>query len=145
MRLTRAGEYGVRCILYLSTQGRGVLIPRREIVEAMEIPDQFLVKIAQELAKAGFIEIVQGAKGGFRLLRPLEEIDLLGVVEAVIGEIFLNDCVLNPDSCKRVNTCAVHRVWEKARDQLRDTLREATFSRLVAETTCMDLPVDKPS
>ena len=145
MRLTRAGEYGVRCILYLAAQGRGVLIPRKEIVEAMEIPDQFLVKIAQELAKAGFIEIVQGAKGGFRLLRPLEEIDLLGVVEAVIGEIFLNDCILNPDSCKRVNTCAVHRVWEKARNQLRDTLREATFSRLVAETTCMDPPVEETS
>lgn len=145
MRLTRAGEYGVRCILYLAIRGKGVLTPRKEIAGEMEIPDQFLGKIAQELAKAGIIEIVQGAKGGFRLLRPVEEITLLEVVEAVIGEIFLNDCIFNPDSCKRVDGCAVHRVWEKARSQLRDTLREATFSRLLAETTCMDPSIDKPS
>jgi len=138
MRLTRAGEYAVRCVLYLTIQGRGVLTPRKEIAQAMEIPDQFLGKIARDLAKAGIIEIVQGARGGFRLLRPMEEITLLDVVEAVIGEIFLNDCILNPDSCKRVPTCAVHVVWEKARNQLRDTLRGATFSQLLADTTCLD-------
>jgi DNA-binding IscR family transcriptional regulator len=54
---------------------------------------------------------------------------LLDVVEAVIGEIFLNDCLMRPDSCSRSHTCAVNRVWEKARNQLRDTLRENTFDK----------------
>jgi Rrf2 family protein len=143
MRLTRAGEYAVRCVLYLTGRGKGVLIPRKEIAREMEIPDQFLGKIAQQLAKAGVIEIVQGARGGFRLLRPPEEITLLEVVEAVIGEIFLNDCIINPDSCRRVPTCAVHVVWEKARSQLRDTLRGATFAQLLADTTCLDPPIDE--
>jgi Rrf2 family protein len=110
----------------------------------MEIPNEFLGKIAQQLAKAGIIESVQGAKGGLRLLRDLEEITLLEVVEAVIGEIFLNDCILNPDSCEKSNTCAVHMVWEKARNQLRNTLKAATFSRLLAENTCLDPFVVKP-
>jgi DNA-binding IscR family transcriptional regulator len=36
----------------------------------MDIPAQFLGKIAQQLARAGIIEIVQGSKGGYRLLVP---------------------------------------------------------------------------
>jgi Rrf2 family protein len=137
MRLTRAGEYAVRCVLYLASQGVGVLCARKEIARKMDIPDQFLGKIAQQLARAGAIEIVQGARGGFRLVVPPEELTLLEVVEAVIGEIFLNDCIMRPESCNRSHACAVHCIWAKAKDQLRQTLQEATFARILRETSCM--------
>ena len=137
MRLTRAGEYAVRCVLYLASQGVGVLCARKEIARKMDIPDQFLGKIAQQLARAGAIEIVQGARGGVRLVVPPEELTLLEVVEAVIGEIFLNDCVMRPESCNRSHACAVHCIWAKAKDQLRQTLQEATFDRILRETSCM--------
>lgn len=132
MRLTRAGEYAVRCMLYLSSQQRGV-VSRKQVSQAMEIPNQFLGKIAQQLARAGFIEIVQGARGGYRLVADPRTLTLLDVVEAVVGPIFLNDCVIRPESCNRSNACAVHRVWQKARDQLRNTLREATFTDLLQD------------
>lgn len=137
MRLTRAGEYAVRCVLYLASQGAGVLCARKEIARKMDIPDQFLGKIAQQLARAGVIEIVQGARGGFRLVVAPEELTLLEVVEAVIGEIFLNDCVMRPESCNRSHACAVHCIWAKAKDQLRQTLQEASFARILEETSCM--------
>jgi len=136
MRLTRAGEYGVRCILFLSSKGVGVLCTRRQVAAAMDIPGQFLGKIAQQLARAGYIEIVQGAKGGLKLAVAPEKLTLLDVVETVIGEIFLNDCLLRPEACSRSNSCAAHRVWYKARNQLRETLREATFANLLDEQGC---------
>ena len=137
MRLTRAGEYGVRCILYLSSKGVGVLCNRRQIAAAMGIPGPFLGKIAQQLARAGYIEIIQGAKGGLKMVVSPEKITLLDVVETVIGEIFLNDCISRPESYNQSNSCKVHRVWHKARTQLRATLREATFADLVKENSCL--------
>ena len=140
MRLTKAGEYAMRCALFLSFKGTGVVCSKKEIARTMDIPDQFLGKIAQQLARAGIIEIVQGAKGGFRLLVPADKLTMLDVVEAVIGEIFLNDCVVRPDSCNRITSCSIHRVWEKARDQLRDTLRQADFESILTDKSCtMDL------
>jgi Rrf2 family iron-sulfur cluster assembly transcriptional regulator len=138
MRLTRAGEYAVRCVLYLCGQDRGLIVPRREVAQSMEIPEQFLGKIAQQLARAGIVEIVQGAKGGLRLVVAPEQVTLLDVVEAVIGEIFLNDCLLRPSSCSRFNSCAVHQVWLKARTQLRQTLASATFAELLKDEICFD-------
>jgi Rrf2 family protein len=137
MRLTRAGEYAVRCVLYLASKGVNILCYRKQIAAEMEIPDQFLGKIAQQLARAGFIEIVQGAKGGLRLAVAPESLTLLDVVEAVIGEIFLNDCVVRPESCHRSQACTVHQVWDNARSQLRGTLREATFASLLTEDSCV--------
>ena len=136
MRLTRAGEYAVRCVLYLASQEKGIVVSRKEIAHAMDIPNQFLGKIAQQLSISGILEIIQGSKGGFRLSISPEQLNLLHVIEAVVGEIFLNDCIFRTDSCKRSSTCAVHSVWQEARNQLRETLRKATFAELVKYDGC---------
>ncbi len=136
MRLTRAGEYAVRCVVYLSMTGRDVLVSRKEIAAKADIPAQFLAKIAQELAKAGIIEIRQGVRGGFILIKNPEDITLLEVVETMIGEIYLNDCVCRPGSCDASTTCSVHQVWQHARKQLRDTLGSVTFATLISEGAC---------
>jgi Rrf2 family protein len=142
MRLTRAGEYAVRCVLYLASQGVGVVCNRKQIAAEMDIPDQFLGKIAQQLARSGFLELVQGARGGLKLVVSPDNLSLLDVVEAVIGEIFLNDCVMRPESCLRSQACSVHQIWEKARSQLRQTLQEATFATLLKEDSCIS-PLDQ--
>ena len=133
MRLTKAAEYGVRCVLVLSLKSEGQVINRREIASEMQIPEQFLSKVAQDLAKAGLIEIVQGSRGGYRMLKPAKHTTLLEVIEAINGNIFLNDCLMASDYCSRSQFCPVHKVWEKARKQLRQTLRETTFDQLAKE------------
>jgi Rrf2 family protein len=60
MRLTRSGDYGVRCLLYLALHARRGVVGRKEIAEAMDIPAQYLGKVAQTLARAGLITIRQG-------------------------------------------------------------------------------------
>lgn len=136
MRLTRAAEYAVRCMIYLSRQGQGVLVSRQEIARQADIPAHFLAKIAQDLAKAGLIEIRQGARGGFLLSKNPTAINLLDVVETMIGEIYLNDCVAQPAGCAASYQCTVHRVWRDARDQLRTTLRQVSFAHLIADGPC---------
>jgi len=137
MRLTRAGEYAVRCMVYLAHKGQGVFIPKQEICERADIPTHFLAKIAQELAKAQLITIRQGPKGGYSLLPQPEDVSLLQVVEVMIGEIFLNDCVDRPQSCTVSKSCSVHRVWDKARNQLRETLGAVSLAELSKKESCI--------
>lgn len=141
MRLTRAGEYAVRCVLYLSAKGRGQLLGRREIAEQCDIPDKFLAKIAQQLARVGLLEIRQGARGGYLLKREPAAITLLEVVEAIIGEISLNDCVTSAEVCRASANCAVNRVWTEARNQLRATLSGVSFAELLREDSCFLQPL----
>jgi DNA-binding IscR family transcriptional regulator len=57
----------------------------------------------------------------------------------MIGEIYLNDCVAKPSSCNALTACGVHQVWIRARNQLRETLRTATFDQLIREKTCLPI------
>ena len=136
MKLTRAAEYAIRCVLYLAKRPPGQLASRREVSEAMDIPMAFLGKIVQGLAKAGVLVVRQGARGGYELALPPDDISLLMVVEAIDGEILVNECLSRPQECGRSRFCAVHRVWDKARTQFRDTLRSASFSDLAASDDC---------
>jgi Rrf2 family protein len=107
-------------------------VPRREIAAARDIPGQFLGKIAQRLAHAGILRIHQGARGGYELIMPPTKLTLLAVVEAAEGTLVLNTCIMNPRSCQNSGACTAHRVWEKARRQLRHSLANVTFSKLAA-------------
>ena len=137
MRLTRAGEYAVRCMVYLSHKGKGILVSKQEIADKADIPTHFLAKIAQDLAKAHLIDIRQGPKGGYSLSKDPADISLLEVVEVMIGEIFLNDCVGRPGTCSASKHCSVHTVWEEARTQLRETLGGVTLEQLSKKESCI--------
>lgn len=137
MRLTRAGEYAIRCMLYLTLRGQGVLVAKQEIATRGAIPAHFLTKIAQDLARANLIQIKQGPKGGFILLKNPEKVTLLEVIEVMIGEISLNDCVGNPTACPASRTCSINRIWEKANSQLRETLAGVTLAVLGREKSCI--------
>ena len=133
MEITRATEYAVRCVLHLALEPRDRVVPKREIAAAREIPEQFLSKIAQRLARAGVIRIHQGARGGYELVVPAGRVTLLQVVEAGEGPLSLNKCVMHTRSCPRTCVCAAHRVWSEARRQLRDTLARTSFADLAAQ------------
>jgi Rrf2 family protein len=136
MRLTRAAEYAIRCVLYLAKHPFGQTVSRREVAQSMDIPMAFLGKIAQGLAKSGVLVVRQGAHGGYELALPPNEISLLMVVEAIDGEILVNECLSRPQDCGRSSFCAVHKVWEKARDQFRETLQAASFEELSRADIC---------
>ncbi|HFC97590.1 MAG TPA: Rrf2 family transcriptional regulator [Thermosulfurimonas dismutans] len=139
MKITQAEDYGIRCVLYLAKYPRQV-VPRWKIARAMDIPEPFLAKIAQDLARAGIIDIIRGRKGGYRLRIPPEELTLLQVVEAMTGELFLSPCVLDPRNCKRQPLCPVHLKWKELVEMVRNKLQQTTFAELVREEICL---VDK--
>jgi len=130
MRLTRAGDYAVRCVMHLAEQEKGRVVNRHTVAEAMEIPEPFLGKIARQLATGGILDVVQGARGGYRLASDPARLTLLEVVEAVMGPICLNQCVDQPESCPRHANCPAHLVWIRINGKLREMLQEVTFADL---------------
>ena len=130
MQITRAAEYAIRGVLYLCSQPPGSVCLLSEISERQDIPPSFLSKIFQSLSRAGIVSSTRGTGGGFTLIKDPNDITLLDVVEAIEGQISLNICLTNGQSCERQTTCAVHEVWHEAQDHLLNLLRNRTFAQL---------------
>ena len=133
MKINRATDYGIRLMMYLAARP-GTIVPRAEVAQKMAIPAEFLAKIAQLLAKAGFIEIRKGRAGGYILARDPSQITLLDLVETLEGEISLNLCVGRPEACSFSPTCKVHLVWQAARKGLRDFLASIRLTDLIEKS-----------
>ena len=135
-RLTNAGEYAVRFMVYLAGRDRQALVSAREIAESQNIPQRFLRSIVGQFAKQGLVSSFQGKGGGIRLADGAEEKTLLEVIEAVEGPIFLNVCMQGNEVCQFSSHCAVHLVWEEAQEALLTILGRKTIKQL-AETNLM--------
>ncbi len=87
MRLTSATRYAVEALLYLGGPGKGGMAASHDIARARGTPERFLLKVLKPLVTAGVLHSVRGPNGGYRLARPLRDLTLLEMVEAVDGPI----------------------------------------------------------
>lgn len=131
MRLTRGADYGTRGMLYLAKLPPSSVVLVSDIASAEGLPESYLAKIFQDLAKEGIVRSHRGAKGGFSLARPTNEITLRQIIEAIEGPIALNRCLAPWEGCERVDTCSVYPVLAKAQAELIATLDATTLSDLV--------------
>jgi Rrf2 family protein len=136
MRLTKAGDYAMRGLIYLARQEEGQVSLVSEIAAAMNVPESFLAKIFQSLAKAGLVRSHRGYGGGYSLNRPAGDISLLEVVECVEGPIILNECTDPHASIDGEGaldcTCAAQAVWQEAQSAVRDILEAKSMEELAA-------------
>jgi Rrf2 family protein len=58
-----------------------------------------IAKILQKLVKDGFLKSYRGPAGGFTLIKPADEINLLEIYESIEGKIVVSRCPLNKPTC----------------------------------------------
>lgn len=135
MQLTRAADYGVRVMVYLSTlpDEKRALLP--DLARATEAPESFLSKVLQSLAHAELISSRRGKLGGFSILPPGRQATMREVIEAIDGPICLNVCLNGSKACDRKSTCPAHPVWARAQRAMLDVLMSVTVSSLSAYNT----------
>lgn len=91
MRLTRYTDYALRMLMHLAAHD-GRLCSISEISEAFGVSRNHLMKVANDLGRAGYISPVRGRMGGLRLARAADQINLGDVVRHTEDGFALADC-----------------------------------------------------
>src|SRR6187402_4012068 len=87
MRITAKADYAVRATLELAAAPDGQPVKGEQLADAQDIPLQFLEHILLELKHARLIRARRGARGGYWLAKPPEEITIADVIRAVEGPL----------------------------------------------------------
>ena len=107
-------------------------IKGERLADAQEIPLQFLEHILLELKHAGIVRARRGAKGGYWLARPADDITIAEVVRAVEGPI-AHVQSSPPEAIEyRGNAKHLQEVWIAVRANLRAVLEQVTLADLVS-------------
>ena len=100
LNISEGSTIGLHAAVFLA-KTKGEPVTTKGAAEAMKVSAAHLSKILQRLTKAGLVQAVRGPKGGYLLGRPLSEIRLLDVFEAIEGPIKLKNCLMRHPRCGR--------------------------------------------
>lgn len=132
-------------MLALVPEGRG--LSSDALADFFEVPSAYLAKQMQLLRRAGIVESVRGKGGGYRLARPVDQITLLDIVQAIEGpvpafrctEIRQNGpCGLKRAECK--SPCEIASAFADAEKLYREALRSKTIGSINGEAAANGSP-----
>jgi len=134
IRVSTKGRYGLNAVFALSKQEEKKPLSIKQISEGTQVPLPYLEQILINLRKAGYVESVRGAKGGYVLARPPDKINVYDLLMILEGEIF-------PVHCKHGANCSSHAenshccageiVWQKINTAVKDAVGGYSIQDLI--------------
>jgi Rrf2 family cysteine metabolism transcriptional repressor len=123
--LSARGAYGLTALVELGSKHPGGVVQIREIADAHDIPQHYLEQILVILKKAGLVESIRGAQGGYVLARPPARIGVLEILECLEGPL-----EIVPTSRRKG---ALDFYWTDLDNRIRELLT-LTLEELIAKT-----------
>jgi len=98
VQLTSFTDYGLRALIYLAALPAGQMASITEVTEAYGVSRNHMVKIINQLSRAGYVAAVRGKNGGIRLGKPAAEIVIGQVVRDMEPLQIVNcgPCLISP-------------------------------------------------
>ncbi len=131
IRLSKRVDYGLIAVRRLGLLTDGTCRSSREIAEEYSIPPALMAKLLQRLARVGLIASLHGTKGGYQLARPVSQITVRDVIEAIEGPVVLIECLdERKGECPQLCTCPVERPLRVVQDRIAEVLGNTMMSEL---------------
>ena len=109
MRLTRESEYALLGLAFVASRRSGAVVRLAEIATARRLPQTFLAKTCQKLARHGLLVSHRGPGRGYELARQPDQISLREVLEAIEGPDLFSRCLFWNTHCSDTKPCLLHR------------------------------------
>ena len=130
MKISTKGRYGLRIMTDLAVYGSEGCVSLKDIAEREHLSEKYLEQIINLLSKEGLVKSVRGAKGGYHLTRPAEEISVEDILKATEGSLAPVACAEDNGKCENYCDCVTSFIWTQ--------IYEATIE-VVSKITLKDL------
>ena len=129
LRFTKKVEYALIALVYMSEKVEGELTTARELSEKFDISLELIGKLLQKLARHSIIASVQGVKGGYFLIKKVDDIKLSKIIEAIDRTLAVVGCVdsTNQTKCSRHDFCNICDTMSEIQSEFTDYFNKITL------------------
>ena len=136
LALTKKAGYGLIAISHLAQVDEHEYVSAREIAERFGVPASLMMNALKELSAAGYVEGCRGPRGGYRLARRPEEINLADLIAVVEGPVRLAECITHEAgehecTCQVMAQCPIADPIHRVHRRLSDFLKGVTLAEIV--------------
>jgi Rrf2 family protein len=126
----------VICALHLARRTAQGPVTGREIASQERLPADYVEQILLRLRRAGVIASTRGARGGYMLAKPADQISIRAVIHASELETFDLHCVSHPvetDRCNASHNCSIRPIWVLLQTRIDDVLESVNLADLLQD------------
>ena len=121
LKLSKLTDYAVVVLVRLA-EDSGIQTSG-SIAAATGVPEPTVAKVLKIMTTASLVLSQRGARGGYRLARPLAAISIAEVIVAIDGPIALTACVEHSATvCDASSLCPVKGRWDEVNTAIQDAL-----------------------
>lgn len=132
MKISTKGRYALRMMLDLAVNNNGTYISLKEISSRQEISDKYSEQIINQLSKAGLVNSVRGARGGYMLAKKPSEYTVGEILRVMEGTLAPVSCLEDKkNNCQREGMCVTLEVFQKIKDAIDGVVDNITLDDLV--------------
>lgn len=129
LRISKLTDYGTVVLTYLARE-RTRPCAVSEIAGAIQVAAPTVSKILKQLVREGLVVSQRGAKGGYALARPPEDISVVEVIDALEGRVGLTECGSEPGLCTVESQCSIRSNWQRINGAVRDALAGVSLAEM---------------
>lgn len=132
--ISNSSKYALMGVLYLAVNSsKGKKILAKDLSIKTGVPQAYLSKLMQQLARHNLISSTRGPRGGFYLTDENRDIALIDIVNVIDGEYHLNTCILSLHKCDATHPCPLHNLMGNTKNALLVKLEETNVQDLVGD------------
>lgn len=131
MKLSTRTRYGIRAVIELAEGDTRKPLQLKLIAQRQDISVKYLEQLMNVLRTGGIVRSIRGARGGYVLAKPANQIKLSEVFYCLEGPVTTAECVEDQDSCERAADCAARFLWCRVQDAIRNVLESMTVQDLI--------------
>ena len=132
LRLSKLTDYAVVVMVRL---GRGEAVQTSPcIAAATGVPEPTVAKVLKILSAAGLVASHRGARGGYRLVRPLDAVPIADVIAAIDGPLRMTACSEADGSCDQYARCNIRDPLWRIKDRIVEALSTCSIQEMATES-----------
>lgn len=125
LRLSKLADYATVILVRLGRYEE--LVTAAALAHETGVPEPTVAKLLKGLAGHQLVISHRGARGGYRLARPLEDVSIATVIAAVDGPISITACC-DGRECEHSALCGLSGQWDMVNDAILQTLNRITLA-----------------
>ena len=130
MKFSKATNYALHTMLFLVAETSNRPVGVQYLAEKQGVSSAYLSKILTKLVKAGLIDSVSGANGGYMLGAQKKDVSFLDVIHAIEGRASLFNCCLDDKT-----ECLIQKVMVSAELAMEEKLKAQKIVDLADQIT----------
>lgn len=129
LKISKLADYATTVMVELARQPEQAKTAK-DIAYSTHLTLPTVSKLLKSLARAGLLVSQRGAKGGYALAMPANEISIAHIITVLDGNIAITECNHTRDLCSLQSACSTRRHWNVINQAIQGALENMSLAEM---------------